>query len=200
MARRIGILGGTFDPIHNGHIQAARDAATALQLDLVLVIPAGKAWQKSGQVVAPAEDRYAMALLATIDHGNLDVSRIEVDRHDDSFTSNTLRELRALPEYTDSDFFFIVGADVLAGLPTWHDYPALLELATFVGVTRAGHPEPQNLPAELADLPLVSIANVDVSSTLIRGRIEAGESIDHMSPPNVVRYISKRNLYGLVAR
>lgn len=199
MARRIGILGGTFDPIHNGHLRAATDVAIALSLDQVLVIPAGDPWQKSGRVVASAEDRYAMALLATIDEPLLDVSRIEVERHDESYTADTLRALRELYDFATAELFFILGADAFAGLPTWHDYPALLELAEFVVVTRPGHAITHQSSSVDSRVQVVQIQDVDASSTQIRERIALNEGIDDLTPVNVARYIGKRGLYGSVA-
>ncbi len=195
MAQRVGILGGTFDPIHNGHLRAARAAADTLRLDRVLVIPAGSPWQKDGDVICSAEDRYCMALLATISDDLLDVSRIEVDRASPTYTCDTLRELLSQPAYADAQLFFITGADALAGLPTWREYPALLKLATFVGVTRPGHELDAQLPKSGGSITLLPIPEVDISSTTIRRRLADGLPVDDLVPPNVVRYITKRGLY-----
>ncbi len=195
MAQRVGILGGTFDPIHNGHLSAARTVADVLELDQVLVIPAGRPWQKDGDVVCSPEDRYCMALVATISDDRLDVSRIEIDRPAPTYTCDTLRELLAQPAYVDAELFFITGADALAGLPTWREYPSLLELATFVGVTRAGHELDAQLPTGGGAIKLLPIPEVDVSSTVIRRRLADGLPIDDLTPSEVVRYIRKRGLY-----
>ena len=200
MARRIGILGGTFDPIHVGHLRAATDVAASLELDLVLVVPAGNPWQKAGDVVASAEDRYAMALLATIEDPRLDVSRIEIDSPRPSYTAVTLKALRSQPEFADAELFFIVGADALAGLQTWHGYPELLDLATFIAVSRPGYEQGDQSPPEAAMVTRIEIAEVDVSSTQLRRSVAAGTSIDGLTPPNVVNYIHKRGLYRRSAR
>ncbi|MFA7267471.1 MAG: nicotinate-nucleotide adenylyltransferase, partial [Candidatus Nanopelagicales bacterium] len=171
------------------------DVAAVLELDLVLVIPAGDPWQKAGEVVASAEDRYAMALLATIDDPRLDVSRIEVDSHEPSYTAVTLKALRSESEFADAELFFIVGADAFVGLPTWHQYPELLALATFVAVSRPGYDQVPESPDETGAVRRVEISDVDVSSTQIRRRVAAGESIDALAPVNVASYIRKRGLY-----
>ena len=200
MAQRVGILGGTFDPIHNGHLAAARAVADALTLDQVLLIPAGNPWQKDGHVHCSSEDRYNMALLATISDDRLDVSRIEVDRDEPTYTCDTLHELRSQPAYANVELFFITGADALAGLPTWREYPDLLELATFVGVTRPGHELDAELPAGRGRIKVLLIPQVDISSTTIRRRLADGLSIAELTPPEVVRYIRKRRLYQAASK
>ena len=196
MTRRVGILGGTFDPIHIGHIAVANEAVAALKLDTVLIVPAGSPWQKNGAVHAAPEDRYAMALVATLPHEHLDVSRVEIDRDGPSYTVETLRTLAADPNNIDTEFFFITGADALAGLPTWREYPALLGLATFVGVTRPGHNLDAELPSREGKIKFLPIPGIDVSSTMIRRRLAAGQSIDGLAPADVITYIRKRNLYS----
>ena len=199
MADRVGILGGTFDPVHYGHLSAAREAVQVLKLDRLILVPAGDPWQKKAAVSASGEDRYAMALLATATDESLDASRIEIDREGPSYTIDTLRELSGDPGFAGSQFYFVTGADALSGLPTWREYPELLELATFVGVTRPGHELDAQLPQSGGRIKLVTIPGVEVSSTLIRRRLLDGMSVDDLTTPEVVSYIRKRGLYSQVA-
>lgn len=196
MADRVGILGGSFDPVHYGHLGAARKAVQALKLDRMILVPAGDPWQKSDTLTAAPQDRYDMALLATASDETLDASRIEVDRDGPSYTSDTLRALSADPEFAGAEFFFVTGADALQGLPTWHEYPELLEMATFVGVTRPGHDLDAQLPHRPGRIKLIAMPGIDVSSTLIRRRLIDGLPIDDLTTPEVVRYIRKRGLYS----
>lgn len=196
MAHRIAVLGGTFDPFHLGHLQIALDAAVTLQLDQVLIVPAGDPWQKPGQVIASADDRYAMALLGTIEQDHVDVSRIEIDREGPTFTSDTLRQMREMPEYAEAELYFLLGADAVGGLRTWHEFPTVLELATFVGVTRPGQSMPSEQLLEGVAVRKIQIAAVDVSSTMIRERVATGKSLDGLTTPTIAKYICKRGLYG----
>lgn len=200
MGDRVGILGGTFDPVHYGHLAAARGAAQVLKLDRLLLVPAGDPWQKGEAVRTPAEDRYAMTLLATAIDDTLDSSRLEIDREGPSYTVDTLRALAEIPEYADAELFFVTGADALAGLPTWREYSELLDRATFVGVTRPGHELDVELPQGGGRIKLVTIPEVDISSTLIRRRLADGQQIDGLTTPEVISYIRKRGLYSGTAR
>ena len=189
---RLGIMGGTFDPIHHGHLAAADEVAHLLQLDQVLFVPTGVPWQKTHREVSPAEDRYLMTVIATASHPRFRVSRIEVDRQGQTYTVDTLRELRAT--YPEAELFFITGADALTQILGWVDSDDLLKLAHFVGVTRPGY--------ELKDhgLPEGSVTTLEVpalaiSSSEIRARVGSGEPIRYLLPPGVAQYVDKRGLY-----
>lgn len=135
--RRLGVMGGTFDPIHHGHLVAASEVAAQFHLDEVVFVPTGQPWQKSHRHVSPAEDRYLMTVIATAENPQFSVSRIDIDRGGPTYTVDTLRDLRALNP--DTDLFFITGADALGQILTWRDSEELFSLAHFVGVTRPGH-------------------------------------------------------------
>ncbi len=190
---RVGVLGGTFDPVHNGHLVAASEVGCVLGLDEVIFVPAGQPWQKDGMVLAPAEDRYLMTVLATAADPMFSVSRVDIDRPGPTYTIDTMRELRA-ERGPATSFFFIMGADALAGLPTWNDHEELLSLAHFVGVTRPGHQlaDPQ-LPEGL--FSVVEIPQLEISSTACRERVRAGLPIRYLVPDSVIQYIAKRGLY-----
>lgn len=189
--RRIGVLGGTFDPIHLGHLVAACEVRHRLALDELIFVPTGEPWQKQDRQVTAAEDRYIMTLLAT-DRSTFGVSRVDIDRTGPTFTVDTLRDLHA--QYDPADLFFITGADTLAGLPTWREPDVLLELAHMVAVTRPGH-ELDAAPLPPSALTTVEIPGVDISSTICRERVARGEPIDYLVPAAVVEYIGKHQLY-----
>lgn len=189
-------MGGTFDPVHHGHLVAASEVAHRFRLDEVVFVPTGEPWQKRDRSVTPAEDRYLMTVIATAADPRFRVSRVDVDREGPTYTVDTLRDLRA--EYagagTDAELFFITGADALASIASWHDSADLVDLAHFVGVTRPGH--------ELADpgLPegsvtLVEVPALAISSSDCRARVSRGEPIRYLVPEGVVEYVAKRRLY-----
>ncbi len=190
--RKIGVMGGTFDPIHHGHLVAASEVADRFALDEVVFVPTGQPWQKSDKIVSPAEDRYLMTVVATASNPRFSVSRVDIDRGGPTYTADTLRDLhRLVPE---ADLYFITGADALSQILSWHKVEELFELAHFVGVTRPGY--------ELADghLPegavsLVEVPAMAISSTDCRRRVGAGHPVWYLVPDGVVQYISKRNLY-----
>lgn len=190
--RRLGVMGGTFDPIHHGHLVAASEVAAQFQLDEVVFVPTGQPWQKSHRKVSPAEDRYLMTVIATAENPQFSVSRIDIDRGGPTYTVDTLRDLRALNP--DADLFFITGADALAQLLTWRDSEELFSLAHFIGVTRPGHhlTDP-GLPE--GGVTLVEVPALAISSTDCRARVAKGDPIWYMVPDGVVRYIDKRELY-----
>lgn len=190
--RRLGVLGGTFDPIHVGHLRAATAAMAALDLDRVLLLPAGSPWQKHSH--SEAEDRFMMVTLAAADHPGLAVSRIELDRKGPTFSADSLRILRRC--FPEAALYFIAGTDTLAHLETWHDFDSLQELATFVAVGRRGSGD--RLPLIDHRWPAVeevSMAPVDVSSTGVRARVASGVSIDGLVPDGVADYIRRHGLY-----
>ncbi|WP_419994879.1 nicotinate-nucleotide adenylyltransferase [Streptomyces boninensis] len=190
--RRLGVMGGTFDPIHNGHLVAANEVAHRFHLDEVIFVPTGQPWQKSDRKVSPAEERYLMTVIATAENPMFSVSRIDVDRGGATYTIDTLRELRA--EHPDADLFFITGADALGQILTWRDAEELYSLAHFVGVTRPGHVlHDPGLPD--GGSSLVEVPALAISSTDCRERVANGEPVWYLVPDGVVRYISKRNLY-----
>lgn len=189
--RRIGVMGGTFDPIHNGHLVAASEVASALELDEVLFVPTGKPWQK--QEVSPAEHRYLMSVVATASNPQFKVSRVDVDRPGYTYTVDTLNELNQ--QFPDADLFFISGADAIAQIIAWKDIDSVWGLAHFVAVSRPGHKlklpkAPQGAISEL-EVPALSISSTDV-----RQRVADGKPIWYLVPDGVVQYISKHHLYG----
>ena len=191
--RRIGVMGGTFDPIHHGHLVAASEVAASFTLDEVIFVPTGAPWQKVDRPVSAAEDRYLMTVIATASHPRFTVSRVDIDRAGPTYTIDTLRDLRA--QYEDGgEFYFITGADALAQLLSWRDVDDLYELAHFVGVTRPGHAlTDPGLPE--GEVTLAEIPALAISSTDIRGRVGKGRPIDYLVPEGVAQYIAKRGLY-----
>ncbi|HUD37502.1 MAG TPA: nicotinate-nucleotide adenylyltransferase [Streptosporangiaceae bacterium] len=190
---RIGVMGGTFDPIHHGHLAAANEAGHAFGLDEVVFVPAGQPWQKSGRRMAPAEDRYAMTVIGTASNPLFSVSRIEIDRPGDTYTIDTARALHA--SYgASAEIFFIIGADSLSRLRTWHEPAELLSMVHFIGLTRRGHQLTDNALGPEA-FSLLEMPALEVSSTVVRSRIRAGLPIRYLVPEGVVQYIAKRGLY-----
>jgi nicotinate-nucleotide adenylyltransferase len=190
---RLGVMGGTFDPIHHGHLVAASEVASLFHLDEVVFVPTGQPWQKPAWEVTKAEDRYLMTVIATASNPRFHVSRIDIDRGGLTYTIDTLRELRQ-ERGPETDLFFITGADALADILTWRDADELFKLAHFIGCTRPGH--------RLADpgLPdgqvsLVEIPALAISSTDCRDRVRRGEPIWYLVPDGIVQYINKRGLY-----
>lgn len=190
--KRLGVMGGTFDPIHHGHLVAASEVASLFHLDEVVFVPTGRPWQKTDQKVSAAEDRYLMTVIATVSNPQFSVSRIDVDRPGRTYTIDTLRDLAT--EHGDADIFFITGADALSQIFSWRDAEELFSLAHFIGVTRPGH--------TLADpgfpeggVSLVEVPALAISSTDCRERVAKGEPVWYLVPDGVVRYIDKRKLY-----
>lgn len=191
--RRVGVMGGTFDPIHHGHLVAASETAHRFDLDEVVFVPAGAPWQKAERAVSPAEDRYLMTVIATAADPRFRVSRVDVDRDGPTYTVDTLSDLRAeLGE--GCELFFITGADALSSIAGWHRSEELLGLAHFVGVTRPGHPlvDP-GMPQ--GAVTLVEIPALAISSSDCRARASRGEPIRYLVPEGVVEYAAKRGLY-----
>ena len=186
-------MGGTFDPIHNGHLVAANEVRHAFALDDVMFVPTGQPWQKSDREVTPAEDRYLMTVVATASNRHFSVSRTDVDRAGPTYTIDTLRALREDRE--DDELFFITGADALAQILTWHDVEDLFALAHFVGVTRPGYALEldDRLPKDA--ISLVEVPALAISSSDVRDRVRRGAPVYYLVPDGVVQYIDKRGLY-----
>jgi len=184
------VLGGTFDPVHVGHLVAAGDARWSLHLDRVLLVVAGDPWQKRGLVVASARDRLALASAAVEDVEGVEASSVEVDREGPSVTADTLEELAA----PGREFFLLLGADAVANMPTWRRLEETRALATIVVIERAGdaHAEPPGPGWRFERLP---IPRLDVSSSDVRARLAAGRPVDGLVPPAVVRELHARRLY-----
>lgn len=194
--RRVGVMGGTFDPIHHGHLVAASEVQSWFDLDEVLFVPTGQPWQKADRQVSTAEHRYLMTVIATAANPRFEVSRADIDRAGPTYTIDTLRELaRDMP---DADLYFITGADAMAAILTWRDHEELFDLAHFVGCTRPGHEmDDQTLAGLPADrITLVEIPALAISSTDCRARVGSGEPVWYLVPDGVVQYIGKHHLYA----
>lgn len=189
-SERIGVFGGTFDPVHVAHVVSAVEARRALSLDRVILVPAGDPWQKRGTVTAPAADRLAMMRAAVEGIAGLEVSPLEVEREGPSYTYQTLESLSA----PGRQLFLIVGADVAATLSSWVGIERLPGLATLVVVDRAGE-RPADRPPEGWRCERVSIPRLDISSTDLRVRAGRGWPLDGLVPPGAVRVITERGLY-----
>ncbi|MFD2767824.1 nicotinate-nucleotide adenylyltransferase [Micromonospora eburnea] len=191
--RRIGIMGGTFDPIHHGHLVAASEVADRFGLDEVIFVPTGQPWQKADEPVSSAEDRYLMTVIATASNPRFQVSRVDIDRGGPTYTVDTLRDLHA--EYGPKvQLFFITGADALERILSWKEVDRMFELAHFIGVTRPGFElSDKHLPADTVSL--VQVPAMAISSTDCRARVSRGEPVWYLVPDGVVQYIAKRRLY-----
>ncbi|PSL56664.1 nicotinate-nucleotide adenylyltransferase [Saccharothrix carnea] len=192
--RRIGVMGGTFDPVHHGHLVAASEVQARFDLDEVVFVPTGQPWQKSERAVSAAEDRYLMTVIATASNPRFSVSRVDIDRPGPTYTVDTLTDLKV--KYPDADLFFITGADALEQILSWRRADDVFGLAHFIGVTRPGY--------ELVDthLPpgavsLVEVPAMAISSTAVRARTASGLPVWYLVPDGVVQYISKRRLYSM---
>ena len=191
--RRIGVMGGTFDPIHHGHLVAGSEVAHTFALDEVVFVPTGEPYHKEGRAVSSAEDRYLMTVIATASNPRFNVSRVDIDRVGPTYTIDTLRDLRDA-NGPDTDLYFITGADALANILTWHDVDTLFSLAHFVGCTRPGHRlTDRGLPED--KVSLVEIPALAISSTGCRQRVSGGQPIWYLVPDGIVQYIAKRELY-----
>ncbi len=188
-------MGGTFDPVHHGHLVAASEAASRYALDEVIFVPTGEPWQKSTRVVSPAEHRYLMTVVATASNPAFTVSRVDVDRDGPTYTVDTLEDLQA--QRPDGELHFITGADALAQILTWKDAERAFDLARLVGVTRPGHELAlHHLPQHLVDrVSLLEVPALAISSTDVRRRVRAGRPIWYLVPDGVVQYIAKHRLY-----
>lgn len=187
---RLGVMGGTFDPIHHGHLVAASEAAAALQLDEVIFVPTGEPWQK--KQVTEGEHRYLMTVIATASNPRFKVSRVDIDRAGPTYTIDTLRDIRA--NYPDAELFFISGADAIAQILSWKDVEEIWPLAHFVAVSRPGHKlEIPNVPE--GAISALEVPALAISSTDVRKRVNTGKPIWYLVPDGAVQYIAKHELY-----
>jgi nicotinate-nucleotide adenylyltransferase len=191
-AARIGVMGGTFDPVHHGHLVAASEVAQSFDLDEVIFVPTGRPWQKQKGEVTPSEDRYLMTVIATASNPRFTVSRVDIEREGLTYTIDTLRDLRA--QRPDAELFFISGADAVAQILSWRDHDELWDLAHFVAVSRPGHV--LNIDAlpegKVSRLEIPALA---ISSTDCRDRVRRGHPVWYLVPDGVVQYIAKHHLY-----
>ena len=186
-------MGGTFDPIHHGHLVAASEVQSQFSLDEVVFVPTGRPWQKVAAEVSPAEHRYLMTVIATASNPRFTVSRVDIDRPGTTYTIDTLRDLHA--QRPAAELFFITGADALAQILSWKDIDELWALAHFVGVTRPGHAlSDTGLPRDRVSL--LEVPAMSISSTNCRARVRAGEPVWYLVPDGVVQYIAKHRLYA----
>jgi nicotinate-nucleotide adenylyltransferase len=186
-------MGGTFDPIHHGHLVAASEVQSLFDLDEVIFVPTGQPWQKADKVVSEAEHRYLMTVVATASNPHFLVSRVDIDREGPTYTIDTLRDLRAL--HPDDELFFITGADALAQILSWKDVDELWQLAHFIGVTRPGYELSESgLPEDRVTLQ--EVPAMAISSTDCRDRVADGEPVWYLVPDGVVQYINKHHLYA----
>ncbi|ANG85832.1 nicotinate-nucleotide adenylyltransferase [Microbacterium aurantiacum] len=189
-APRIGVMGGTFDPIHHGHLVAASEVAQSFDLDEVVFVPTGEPWQKTE--VSPSEHRYLMTVIATASNPRFTVSRVDIDRAGPTYTIDTLRDLAE--QRPGAELFFITGADAVAQIFSWRNHDELWALAHFVAVSRPGHVlNTAGLPSE--DVSQLEIPALAISSTDCRDRVERGHPVWYLVPDGVVQYIAKHHLY-----
>jgi len=189
-APRIGVMGGTFDPIHHGHLVAASEVAQSFDLDEVVFVPTGIPYQKDK--VTEGEHRYLMTVIATASNPRFTVSRVDIDRDGPTYTIDTLRDLKAARP--DSELFFITGADAIAQILGWRNHDDLWHLAHFVAVSRPGHVlSTEGLPSE--DVSQLEVPALAISSTDCRARVRAGNPVWYLVPDGVVQYIAKHHLY-----
>ncbi|MDO5739756.1 MAG: nicotinate-nucleotide adenylyltransferase [Ornithinimicrobium sp.] len=189
---RLGVMGGTFDPIHHGHLVAASEAANLLNLDEVVFVPTGQPYRKDASEVSPAEHRYLMTVIATASNPRFTVSRVDIDRDGPTYTRDTLGDLHA--QRPEDELFFITGADALAQILSWRGVDELWDLAHFVGVTRPGHVlSDDGLPED--KVTLLEVPAMAISSTECRHRTAKGDPVWYLVPDGVVQYIGKYHLY-----
>ncbi len=197
---KIGVLGGTFDPIHTGHLVLAEEVRLRLGLAEVLFVPAGRPWLKSGTPISPAEHRVRMVRLAIAGRPYFKLSTMEVDRPGPSYTVDTMLKLKSQLA-SGEELYFILGWDNLEELPRWHEPKRLIELCRLVAVPRVGCPVPDLKTLE-ADVPglfkrviMLDKPEIDISASVIRERVARGLSIEHLVPEAVGKYIREQKLY-----
>src|ERR671914_243558 len=196
MSRRIGVMGGTFDPVHHGHLVAADEARWQFELDQVVFVPTGRPWQKPVGV-SPAEDRYLMTVIATASNPAFTVSRLEIDHPGPTYTVDTLRRLRA-QEREATRLFFITGADTVLQIRSWKKPDQVLALAEFLAATRPSFDLERlvnEVPGAAGRVHRMDIPALAISSSDIRARVARGAPIQYLVPDGVARYIHKHGLY-----
>lgn len=199
--RKLGIMGGTFDPIHYGHLVTAEAVRSEFELDQVIFVPSGRPPHKNPTQVTPAQHRYLMTVLATLTNPHFDVSRVDIDRLGETYTVDTLTDLRR--EYgAGVQFYFITGADALAEIFSWKEPERLVHECVFVGATRPGFtlerlsPEVEDfMHQHAASFRFIEVPALAISSTDLRQRIARGRSIRYLAPDEVAFYIMKNGLY-----
>ncbi|MER8024454.1 nicotinate-nucleotide adenylyltransferase [Glutamicibacter protophormiae] len=187
---RLGVMGGTFDPIHNGHLVAASEVAAEYDLDEVVFVPTGEPWQKADRKVTDAEHRYLMTVIATASNPRFTVSRVDIDREGATYTRDTLLDLRA--QRPEAELFFITGADAMSQIMSWRDIDQVWDLAHFVGVSRPGY-----VIADVGrdNVSQLEIPALSISSTDCRVRVAEDKPVWYLVPDGVVQYIAKYGLY-----
>jgi nicotinate-nucleotide adenylyltransferase len=200
--RKLGIMGGTFNPIHYGHLVTAEEAYHQFSLDLVIFMPAGHPPHKEDGDIIPGEDRYLMTVIATSSNPHFTASRLEIDRPGPSYTIDTLRELRKIygPQV---DFFFITGADAILEILTWKDSEKIYEMCSFIAATRPGYSLQkfkelhliENNPSKKPVVHFIEVPALAISSTDIRRRVREGKPIRYLVPDEVAIYIEKNGFY-----
>ncbi len=196
----IGVLGGTFDPVHNGHLILADVAEENLNLSEILFIPAGQPWLKAERVITPAEHRLQMLRLALDGRPRFRISEMEIERPGPTYTIDTINALKSGP-YAEDELFFILGQDTLMQIPQWHDVADLIQLCHLVAAPRPGVKKPdfKALQAEVPGIKqrimLMKEPKVDINATDIRERVAKGLSVRHLVPEPVNRYIKEQKLY-----
>ncbi|WP_417373565.1 nicotinate-nucleotide adenylyltransferase [Glutamicibacter protophormiae] len=187
---RLGVMGGTFDPIHNGHLVAASEVAAEYDLDEVVFVPTGEPWQKADRNVTDAEHRYLMTVIATASNPRFTVSRVDIDREGATYTRDTLLDLRA--QRPEAELFFITGADAMSQIMSWRDIDQVWDLAHFVGVSRPGY-----VIADVGrdNVSQLEIPALSISSTDCRVRVAEDKPVWYLVPDGVVQYIAKYGLY-----
>ena len=189
---RLGVMGGTFDPVHHGHLVAASEVAARFDLDEVVFVPTGHPTFKQDQSVTEAEHRYLMTVIATASNPRFTVSRVDVERPGLTYTVDTLRDLKSAR--LDADLYFITGADAIEQILTWKDAEELFAMAHFVAVTRPGHTlSVEGLPPDRVSI--LEVPALAISSTDVRARARAGQPVWYLVPDGVVQYIAKHRLY-----
>lgn len=189
---RVGVMGGTFDPIHHGHLVAASEVAARFELDEVIFVPTGQPSFKQNQRVSEAEHRYLMTVIATASNPRFTVSRVDIDREGLTYTVDTLRDLR--DERPNDELFFITGADAVTQIVKWKDADQLWDMAEFIAVTRPGHSiNLEGLPEQA--VKVLEVPAMAISSTDCRERSRNGQPVWYLVPDGVVQYIAKHGLY-----
>lgn len=196
-SRRLGVMGGTFDPIHYGHLVTAEGAFWQFGLDEVVFVPTGEPWMKGAGEVTPAEDRYLMTVIATASNPHFSVSRLEIDRAGPTYTRDTLEAIRR-EEDKGTALFFITGADAILEIFHWKDPEEVLSLATFIAATRPGYDIARfeaEAPTSHPNVSVMSVPALAISSTDIRERVAEGRPVRYLVPEGVKTYIDKAGLY-----